>query len=164
MSQTKLLEVAGQRSWPSLGLLGVGSWLSQAVLHSVNWPNLSVDCGLSSKLPCSGKPQGDTKIAPRGPPQPPSLSAGPLSWLRPEFCRLHLGTQSILFLLPARLVAASSCLCLFKRERRKEIRKWERAEHGGLSSWCGTRPPIFRSPRPMATRMPWMRPGQGSKP
>lgn len=40
MSQIRLLEVAGHRSWTSLGPLGVGSSLSQAAVYLVNWSNL----------------------------------------------------------------------------------------------------------------------------
>lgn len=114
MSQTKLLEVAGQRSWPSLGLLGVGSWLSQAVLHSVNWLACSVDCGLSSKLPCSGKPQGDTKIAPRGPHAQLSARA---SFRGSDPVSPALGNSEHPLLLPARPVALSSPVSLREKER-----------------------------------------------
>lgn len=150
MSQTKrLLEVAGRRSWTSLG-----SWVWEAgfprqFFTQLTGPTCSVDCGQSSKRPCSGEPQGDTEIAARGPPQPPSLSAWPLSWLRPGFCLLHLGTQSILFLLPAGVVAAAGCLCLFKREKernpevgesgepRAEFLGPHRAAHLQVSETCG---------------------------
>ena len=128
MSQTKLLEVAGWRSWPSLGLLGVGSWLSQAVLHLVNWPNLL--CRLWAEFQTSllrrtkGRYRNNT-------PQPTTAAQPqcPASFVaQTRFCCLHLGTQSILFLLPARLVAAASCLCLFKREKERNQEVGESGE------------------------------------
>lgn len=163
------LDQTPRSGWPKVldlpGLLGVGGCFPRQFSTRLTGPACSVCCGLSSKRPCSGEPQGNTEIAARGPPQPPSLSAWPLSWLRPGFCLLHLGTQSILFLLSARVVAAAGCLCLFKteKERNQEVRESgeprveflgpHAAAHPQVSETC-LRPPGCHGCGPCRTASP----------